>query len=133
MSTTSTAGIVATTPRHVVTEDGLAITSFRLASSRRRYDSAEQRWVDADTNWFTVVAFRQLAKNANTSIRKGDRVVVAGRLRVRDWQNDSSSGTAVEIEADALGHDLLWGTTDYSRNTLADGDDVDPENEPAVF
>lgn len=116
VSTISTTGIVATTPRHVTTAEGLAITSFRLASTRRRYDSSVDSWVDADTNWFTVVAFRQLAHNAQRSIHKGDRVVVTGRVRVREWEHDSGSGTAVEIEADALGHDLLWGTTEYSRN-----------------
>ena len=128
MTTTSATGIVATTPRHVTTEDGLANTSFRLASHRRRYDSNLQRWVDLDTNWFTVVAFRQLAKNAHLSINKGDRVVVSGRLRVREWEHDSGSGVAVEIEADALGHDLLWGTTEFTRGTaLQDSDD---EEEP---
>jgi single-strand DNA-binding protein len=117
MSTMSTAGIVATTPRHVTTAEGLAITSFRLASNRRRFDTRENKWVDLDTNWFTVVAFRQLAQNTHDSIHKGDRVVVAGRVRVREWENDSSTGTAVEIEAESLGHDLLWGTTEYTKNT----------------
>lgn len=116
MDNLSVAGIVATTPRHITTSEGLAITSFRLASNRRRFDPEVNRWVDLHTNWFTVVAFRSLAENAEKSIHKGDRVVVAGRVRVRDWDNDSSSGTAVEIEADALGHDLLWGTSDYTRN-----------------
>lgn len=112
----STTGIVATTPRHVTTSEGLAITSFRLASNRRRFDSGENKWVDVETNWFTVVAFRQLAQNTHESIHKGDRVVVAGRVRVREWENDSSNGTAVEIEAESLGHDLLWGTTEYTKN-----------------
>ena len=31
-------GLVATTPRHLVTSEGLPITSFRLASTQRRYD-----------------------------------------------------------------------------------------------
>jgi len=47
-------GIVATTPRHLVTSSGLAISSFRLASGQRRFDRAKQTWVDAETNWYTV-------------------------------------------------------------------------------
>lgn len=128
MSTMSTAGVVATTPRHVTTAEGLAITSFRLAANRRRFDSTENKWVDVETNWFTVVAFRQLAHNAQHSIHKGDRVVVAGRLRVHEWENDSSQGTAVEIEADSLGHDLLWGTTEYSKNTRPADDREDEDS-----
>ena len=109
-------GVVATSPRHVTTNEGLSITSFRLASSQRRYDKALSKWVDGDTNWFTVSTFRALATNAAGSVVKGDRVVVTGRLRVRDWENTDRSGTNVEIEADALGHDLSWGTSVYTRH-----------------
>jgi single-strand DNA-binding protein len=72
--------------------------------------------VDGETNWFTVSSFRALATNAAGSVVKGDRVVVSGRLRVRDWKNTDRSGTNVEIEADALGHDLSWGTSVYTRH-----------------
>ena len=123
MNTVTAAGIVATTPRHVQTDEGLDITSFRLASNRRRYDDELQQWVDVDTNWYTVVAFRALAANAEKSLRKGDRVVVSGRVRIRDWEHDSGSGTSVEVEADALGHDLLWGNTTYTRSSVGDTDD----------
>jgi single-strand DNA-binding protein len=120
-------GLIATTPRHVVTSEGLPITSFRLASSQRRYDRATEKWVDASTNWYTVTAFRQLAINAVPSVSKGDRVVVAGRLRVRDWQNDDRTGTNVEIEAESIGHDLFWGTAVFTRTAS-----VPPEsNQPA--
>ena len=112
-------GIVATTPRHIVTSEGLAITSFRLASTQRRFDKGQAQWVDIDTNWYTVVAFRQLALNAHTSLNKGDRVVATGRVKVRNWESEDKSGTAIEIEADALGHDLLWGTSSFERNSLA--------------
>lgn len=108
-------GLVATTPRHLVTSDGLAITSFRLASSQRRFDRASSRWVDGDTNWYTVSSFRSLAQNSAESIQKGDRVMVNGRLRIRDWENTDRSGTTVEIEADSLGHDLTYGTASFRR------------------
>jgi single-strand DNA-binding protein len=109
-------GLVATTPRHITTSEGLAITSFRLASSQRRYDRAQQAWVDGDTNWYTVSAFRSLGSNAAVSINKGDRIVVSGKLRIRDWENTDRSGTTVEIEADCLGHDLSWGTATFVRS-----------------
>jgi single-strand DNA-binding protein len=110
-------GLVATTPRHITTSEGLAITSFRLASSQRRYDRVQQRWIDGDTNWYTVSAFRNLAQNAATSVSKGDRVVLTGRVRIRDWENTDRSGTTVEVEAESVGHDLTWGTAVYTRTT----------------
>jgi single-strand DNA-binding protein len=108
-------GLVATVPRHLVTTEGLSITSFRLASTQRRFDRSHERWVDGDTNWYTITTFRQLAINAAGSVSKGDRVVATGRLRIRDWENGERAGTNVDIEADALGHDLSWGTSSFSR------------------
>jgi single-strand DNA-binding protein len=112
-------GLVATTPRHLVTSEGLPITSFRLASTQRRYDRGKGSWIDAETNWYTVTCFRQLAINVVASIAKGQRVLVSGRLRVRDWQSGDRAGTTVEIDADAVGHDLAWGTSVYTRSVAS--------------
>jgi len=120
-------GLVATTPRHLVTQDGLPITSFRLAASHRRFDRTANKWVDGETNWFTVTAFRQLAINSAGSVSKGERVLVTGKLRVRDWDNGERAGTSVEVEAEALGHDLTWGTATFTRTVLVR--EPDPEDE----
>jgi single-strand DNA-binding protein len=127
--TLSVTGLVATTPRHLVTQDGLPITSFRLASSQRRFDRNQNKWIDGETNWFTVTAFRQLAINSAGSISKGDRVVTVGKLRVRDWDNGERAGTSVEIEAESLGHDLTWGNSVFTRTVLVR--EADPEDEPS--
>lgn len=108
-------GLVATTPRRVTTSEGKEVLSFRLASSRKHYEKDTEQWVVDDTNWYTVVAFGALAINGGDSLEKGHRVVVAGNLQVKDWTNESHKGTAVEVIADALGHDLLWGSTKYTR------------------
>lgn len=121
-------GLVATTPRHLVTQDGLPITSFRLAASSRRFDRSQNKWIDGDTNWFTVTSFRQLAINVSTSVNKGERIVVNGKIKVRDWDNGERNGTSVEIDADALGHDLTWGNSAFTRTVLTR--EIDPE-EPA--
>jgi single-strand DNA-binding protein len=112
------AGLVATTPRYLVTTDGLPIISFRLASSQRRFDRALNSWIDGETNWYTITAFRQMATNINDSVNKGDRIFVQGKLRVREWDNGERSGTSVEIDADVLGHDLSWGTGTFTRTIL---------------
>jgi single-strand DNA-binding protein len=112
-------GVVATIPRAITTSEGLAITSFRLASTQRRFDRAQEKWVDGDTNWYTVTTFRQLAANAAVSVKKGERVLVTGRLRIRDWESGDKAGTNIDVEADAIGHDLSWGTAAFSRNTVS--------------
>ncbi|MEN9731308.1 MAG: hypothetical protein RL488_618 [Actinomycetota bacterium] len=126
------AGLVATTPRHLVTQDGLPITSFRLASSHRKFDRNQNKWIDGETNWFTVTAFRQLAINSAGSVAKGDRVIVTGKLRVRDWDNGERAGTSVEIEADGLGHDMTWGSSVFTRTVLVREPEPEEESPEAV-
>jgi single-strand DNA-binding protein len=127
-------GLVATTPRHLITQDGLPITSFRLASSQRRFDREQNKWIDGETNWFTITGFRQLAINLSTSVQKGERIIVTGRLKIRDWDNGERAGTSVEVEAEHVGHDLFWGTSVFTRTVLvADSQpDADEEFEPEL-
>jgi single-strand DNA-binding protein len=98
-----------------------------LASSKRRFDKTKKIWVEGETNWFTITSFRQLAINSAASISKGDRIVVSGRLKIRDWDNGERSGTSVEVDAESLGHDLVWGTTEFSRTVLVREDPEDDE------
>lgn len=126
-------GLVATEPKHLTTGEGLPITSFRLASSLRRFDRKTNTWVDAGTNWYTVSAFRRLALGAAASVSKGDRVIVTGRLRLRDWKSADKAGMSIEVDADALGHDLNWGTASYMR-TMSNSDNAAPAPEdPAAL
>jgi single-strand DNA-binding protein len=104
-----------------------------LASSNRRYDRTKKAWVDGETNWFTVTSFRQLAINSAASISKGDRIVATGRLKVRDWDNGERTGTSVEIEADSLGPDLTWGTSEFTRTVLVREDPADQDPDETEF
>lgn len=111
-------GLVATTPRHLITKEGLAITSFRLASSDRKYDYEKKRWIYGQTNWYTITLHNQIAINAHESINKGDRIFVLGNLLILDWDNGERAGTSIEVEAQAIGHDLAWGKSVFTRTVL---------------
>lgn len=108
-------GLVATVPYVVSQDDKVPFTSFRLASNQRYFDRRTSQWVAGETNWYTVTAFRALAVNAAASIHKGDRVIVTGKLKVRRWETGEKSGLAVDVEAEGIGHDLVWGTARYER------------------
>lgn len=108
-------GNIATTPEHKKIAGGIPLTSFRLASSQRRLDRDTGQWVDGETNFYTVSVFRALAEHAVLSLRRGDRVIVTGRLKVKEWDNGTRKRTTVEIEADAIGHDLKFGTSTFQR------------------
>jgi len=109
MDYTTLTGLVATTPRFISTQEGLDILSFRLATSP----------TDESTNWYTITAFGQMAYNGASSIEKGQRVIVAGKLKIRDWDNGERTGTSVEVEADSIGHDLAYGTAEFNRTVFS--------------
>lgn len=108
-------GVVATEPRVFTTSTGTVITSFRLASSQRTFDRKTNEWRDLGSNWYTVSCFRALAEHVAASVKKGERVLVSGKLRIKTWTSDGREGTSVDIDADAVGHDLLWGTSTFTR------------------
>lgn len=109
-------GFVATEVRTSTTTGGVATASFRLASTTRRYDKESGTWMDGQTNWFNVQGYRQLAGNLGCSVRKGQPVIVIGKLKLRSWERDGRTYHATEIDADSVGHDLQWGSANYIRN-----------------
>ncbi|WP_354146561.1 single-stranded DNA-binding protein [Arthrobacter sp. 754] len=109
-------GFVATEIKTSTTPGGVGTASFRFGSTGRRYDRASNTWVDLPTNWFNVQGYRQLAGNMACSIRKGQRVIVVGRLKLRSWEKDGRTYHSTEIDAESVGHDLMWGSANYTRN-----------------
>ncbi len=112
------------------TASGRAFASFRIASNPRKFNRATNQWVDSDPNYLTVACWGALAENAQESLKKGDPVVVSGKLKIRQWQDGEKSGTNVEVEAQALGADLARGTSTFKRVNRTQPQDGGPWNEP---
>lgn len=127
----SAVGTIATVPKLLTSDSRAAFCTFRVACNDRRYDREQGKWIDGDTNWLTINAFRGLALHANESFSKGDRVIIHGRLRVRKWESADKSGVAVEVDADALGHDVRWGVSQFTKRSNAPSPDG-PEEEPGA-
>ncbi len=121
-------GHAGTDPALSTSQGGVEWTTFRLASTRRVRDPRTGEWGDGETLWFTVKAFREKARNLSLSVRKGDPVVVTGRLGVEEWDGerahvlaDGSTATLPErryrhvIEAQHVGVDATRGMVRYAR------------------
>jgi single-strand DNA-binding protein len=108
-------GNLAAEPQQRLIGNGVTVTNFRVGSNQRHQDRSSGEWVEDDPNWYQVAAFRRLGEHVFASLRKGDPVIVTGRLKIRHWENEKGKGVSVEIVADAVGHDLKWGTTAYTK------------------
>ncbi len=89
--------------------------SFRLASTPRVRRGGE--WVDGETTWLGVTCSKALAENVAASVKKGDPVVVVGKLRTSRWEDaERGQQTRLTIEASAIGHDLTRGVSEFRRS-----------------
>lgn len=106
-------GVVGTEPRRGAW-NGTPVLSFRMVAKERRYDSLTQGWVDVHSSWVSVSCFRALARNVAESIQKGDRLIVHGKVKVKDYVTEGGDRrTTVDIEATSVGHDLKFGTARF--------------------
>jgi single-strand DNA-binding protein len=61
-------------------------------------------WVDGQTSWYTVHAWRTLGNNVAASVHKGDAVVVHGRVRVDVWEREGQPPSVTHVvEASFVG------------------------------
>ncbi len=88
-------------PEMNVTADGTPFTKFSLAVSRNyKSNSGERR---EETEWFNVIAWRQLAERCNTYLHKGSKVYIEGRLTQRKYTDKNGvERTMVEVIASDL-------------------------------
>lgn len=110
-------GFVATEIKSATTPGGVATASFRIGSTSRRFDKESRTWVDGHTNWFTVQGYRQLAGSMGCSIRKGQPVIVVGKLKIRSWEKEGRIYYSTVIDAESVGHDLMWGSANFIRTS----------------
>jgi single-strand DNA-binding protein len=108
-------GNVATQPELKQTSSGVPVVRFRLASTERRYDRAAERWTDGHTSFYTVWTWRSLAENVSGSVGIGEPVIVQGRLRVHEREENGQSFLSASVDAVAVGHDLTRGTSAFRR------------------
>jgi len=93
------------------------VASFRLACTPRKFNRRTEAWSDGLTQWYTVTSWRSLAENCAASLRRGDPVVVHGRLDTRTYVNGNDVEVlSFEIDAVHVGHDLSRGTSAFTRN-----------------
>ena len=93
--------------------------SFRVGSTPR-YNKGGT-WVDGQTSWYTVNCWRGLGKNVGDSIKRGDAVVVHGRVRVDVWEREGQPASVTwVVDATFVGHDLNQGHQQLREDRACD-------------
>jgi single-strand DNA-binding protein len=108
------------------------VAEIRVGSTPRRLNRDTGEWLDGDTSYYTVKCWRRLAVNVASCLRKGDMVIIRGKVVMRTWLDDQQrSRSQMQVEADSVGHDLSFGWSHFNRGVqvprnaaqqLADGE-----------
>jgi single-strand DNA-binding protein len=111
--------------RHRTARD-VSVATVRVGVTPRLKKEGE--WVDGETTWYTVTAWRTLADHLRDSVRKGDPVIVHGRLRTETWvPEEGASSTTLQVDASLIGHDLTRGISHFIKKSRPEGHAPDPQ------
>lgn len=124
-------GTIGSEPDLRYTQSGTAMLGFSLAIGDRRKNKETGQYEDGETSWYRVIAFKELAENAASSLGKGDRVMVNGRLAIRKWEDkEGKPGVSVEVTADEIGPSLRWATASVEKTHRRSGEAAPRRSEP---
>jgi single-strand DNA-binding protein len=111
--------------RHRTAND-VSVATVRVGVTPRLKKDGD--WVDGETTWYTVTAWRTLADHLRDSVRKGDPVIVHGRLRTETWEPEQGgTATTLQVDASLVGHDLTRGISHFIKAPRTDRSVAEPD------
>lgn len=113
MSATITViGNLTADPELRTTNNNKSVVNFALAYTPRRPDGS-----DGNTSFYQITAWEYLADNFAASFKKGDRLVVVGRVSQDKWTDKDSDKvmSRLVITADEIGGTCRFHTVEMTR------------------
>src|SRR5690554_7152393 len=84
------------------TQGGKALLSLSVAENHRKRDG--NGWADDGTTWWRVTVWERQAEALAEHVHKGDRVIVTGTVRSREWEDqEGQKRTAYDVTARHVG------------------------------
>lgn len=104
------------------TASGAPVANFTVASTPRVFDKQANDWKDGEALFLRCSIWRDPAENAHTSLTKGARVIVQGKLKQRSYETrEGEKRTVVELEVDEIGPSLRYATAIVTRTPRGGG------------
>ncbi|HEU5374448.1 MAG TPA: single-stranded DNA-binding protein [Ktedonobacteraceae bacterium] len=122
-------------PDFNVTSDGTPVAKFSLAVNRYMKSSSGEK--KEETEWFNIVAWRQLAEICEKYLHKGSKVYIEGRVQQRKYTDrEGVQRTTFEVIANEMqmldSKAASGGSGNYAASGSSSGrssapsDDFDP-------
>ena len=104
------------------TPDGTSVTRFPLAVNRKYKTSGGEK--KEETDWFNIIAWRQLAELTKQYLHKGSKVYIEGRLTQRKY-TDKNGIERIAVEVIASDVVFLDSPKPVSDEELFEGTETD--------
>jgi single-strand DNA-binding protein len=110
-------------PEHKALPSGLKVTSFGLATNRVYRDKEGK--TQESTEFHNIVVFGRQAETSAQYLKKGQSVLIEGRLQTRSWEQDNVKRYRTEIIADRVQFGpKSGGSAGYVQNNNQKNDNV---------
>lgn len=115
-------GNLVETPELRYTPSGAAVTNFTIASTPRIFREGE--WVDGESLFMRCNIWRQAAEHMTASLKRGDRVIVTGRLQQRSYETrEGEKRSTMEVFVDEIGASLRYATVQIVKGKRGHADE----------
>ena len=93
------------------TQSGVAVASFTIASTPRKFNRQTNEWEDEEALFLRCSIWRDAAENVSESLEKGSRVIAQGRLKQRSFTDrEGNQRTSIELDVDEVGPSTKYAT-----------------------
>lgn len=94
------------------TNGGKAVAQFSVVTARK-YKNPSGQWEEADTSFWDITAFGDMAENICETVSKGSPVIVTGAMRQETWQDkEGKDRRAWRVLADDVAVSIRWQKLD---------------------
>ena len=120
--TTTLIGNLVDDPTLRYTPNGAAVCNFKVAQTPRTFDKQSNEWKDGEAIFMPCSIWREAAENVSESFKRGDRVIVTGRLKSRSYETkEGDKRTVIELEAEEVGASVKYATATIKRTEKSRG------------
>lgn len=100
-------GFLTADPELKNTSSGLAVVNITIASTPNKFDKATNSWVDGQTLFMRATAWRSMAEQIATNMRKGNKVIAMGKLIAESYKDkEGNDRISTRLDLESIGIDL---------------------------
>lgn len=108
---------------------GVAVANFTVACTPRN-KVGDNQWEDGETVFYRCTVWRDMAENVAESVKRGMRLVVTGRFKVRGYEKDGQQRQSLEIDVDEVGAAMRYASVSAVKAERQAAGQAPPAHDP---